>query len=133
MINIKNAMYTILKAYIASVCTNSGTIEGNTTPTAFPYLLFVQKDNPIYKPSMDSDSKENHVQPMVQIDVFMNQNKMNIAEQVADKADECMQLYGWQRIFGYQPLSVGTDGVCRLTARYQAIIKQNAPNDFTVI
>lgn len=126
-------MFSTLKTYITSICPNCGTVEKTTAPTAFPYLLFVQKDNPSYAPSIDSDSKENHVQPMVQIDIFMNNNDMYKAELVANKADECMQLYGWQRIFGYQPLSVGADGVCRLTARYQAIIKQNSPNNFTVI
>lgn len=135
MINIKNAQYTRLKTYapFSALCTNSGTVEVNSQPTAFPYTSFVQKDNMPLAQSIDSGSKENHVQPMIQIDIYMNNNDMYKAEQVAEQADALMQIDGWQRTFGYQPTPTAWTGIVRLTARYTAIIKQNAPNEFTVI
>lgn len=133
IISIKNLQFTLLKTYIADICPNCGTVEQTTKPTAFPYLTFVQMDNPSYKPSQDSDSKENHVQPMFQVDVYMNNSDMYKAEQVIAKADDCLQSYGWERIFGNKPMQSMSVDVARQTARYQGIVKQNAPNNFTVI
>jgi len=135
MINIKNLQYTRLKTYapFLALCTNSGTIEQTTKPTAFPYMTFVQMDNTPYAPSIDSDSKENHVQPMIQIDVYTSNSNMYQAEQIIEKADDLMQADGWQRIFGPKPMPSMSVDVARQTARYQAIVKQNSPNNFTVI
>ena len=133
IISIKNLQFTLLKEYIKDICPNCGTVEQTTAPPSFPYLTFVLMDNPCYKKSQDSDSKENHVQTMFQVDVYMNDNNMYKAEQVIAKADECLQSYGWERIFGAKPISSGMAGVARQTARYQAIVKQTAPNDYTVI
>jgi len=133
IIQIKNLQFTLLKNYIKDICPNCGTIEQTTKPAKFPYLTFVQMDNPSYKPTQDSDSKENHVQPMFQVDVYMNNSDMYTAETVIAKADECLQSYGWERIFGAKPMSSMSTDVARQTARYQAIVKQNSPNNFTVI
>lgn len=128
MINIKNAMYTVLKNEIASICPNSGTVE-QETPPSFPYLSFIQKDNPSYKKTQDSGSKENHVQPMIQIDIYTT-DSMYKCETIADKADAVMQSCGWERIFGPQPIK---SSYFRITMRYQGIVKKNGTNDFTII
>ena len=70
---------------------------------------------------------------MFQVDVYMNDNNRYKAEQGIAKADECLQSYGWERIFGAKPISSGMAGVARQTARYRAKVKQTAPNDYTVI
>lgn len=136
MIDIEYAQFNIVKndTSVKALCADCGTEELKTAPAAFPYFSFVQKDNPSYKPSQDSDSKENHVQPMIQVDVYQSVAKGGkySAKQIASKIDDCMASYGWERIFGYQPIADSTS-YTRLTARYQAIIRQNAPNDFTVI
>jgi hypothetical protein len=132
MIDIEYLEFGRVKTAVSTLCTNCGTSDQTGTPT-FPYLKFDQKDNPAYKPSIDSDSKENHVQPMIQIDAYMNNNDKLKAKQILTLADTQMQSDGWQRIFGIQVLPTATDKVLCATARYQAIIKQNAPNDFTVI
>lgn len=132
MINIKNSQYTRVKNAISSICQNSGTSEENDTPPKLPYLLFVQKDNPTHRQSQTFDSKENHVQPMVQIDVYTSKESdtMYNCEKIFELADNQMVADGWTRIFGPQPQTKGHN---RLTARYQAIVKLNSPNDFTVI
>ena len=131
MINIKNAQFTNVKNHVKDICPDCNTIEQNT-PTVFPSLLFRQMDNPSYKNSQDSDSKENHVRPMIQIDIYTANNNMYQAEQIMNKADEQMQTDGWERTFGPQPIKTSST-YAQLTARYQGIVRQNAPNDFTVI
>jgi hypothetical protein len=132
IIDIEYFEFNRVKTAVTSLCTNCGTTDQTGTPK-FPYLKFDQKDNPAYKPSIDSGSKENHVQPMIQIDVYMNNSDKYKAKQIMALADTQMQIDGFERIFGPQGLPTTTAGVICLTARYQAIIKQNAPNDFTVI
>jgi hypothetical protein len=132
MIDIESAQFTNVKNAVVSKypsCTCS-TLDNSSSAPSFPYLEFVQKDNPIYAQSIDSGSKENHVQPMIQIDVFTNDTMLK-AKQIMATTDNQMQADGWQRIFGPQPMSLISP--YRLTCRYQAIVKQNAPNDFSVI
>lgn len=132
MIDIENLQFTRVKTAVNSLCANCGTTQQSGSPV-FPYLLFDQKDNPSYKPSQDSDSKENHVQPMVQIDVYVNNNNKYQGKQIHALSDAQMQTDGWERIFGVQSVPTTTPNVLCLTARYQAIVKQTAPNEFTVI
>jgi len=132
MTDIESLEFTRVKTAIASLCPNCGTVPlTGTLSTA--YLLFDQKDNPSYKPSQDSGSKENHVQPMIQIDVYVSNNNKYLGKQIHALSDTQMQSDGWERIFGPQSLPTTTANVLCLTTRYQAIIRQNAPNDFTVI
>jgi hypothetical protein len=131
MIDIEAAEFTKVKAAIVaaySTC-NCVTVSADT-PTTFPTMLFSQKDDPVYKQSIDSGSKENHVQPMIQIDVFTTDTMLK-AKQIMAVADTAMQADGWERTFGPQPLSLVSP--FRIVCRYQAIVKQNAPNNFTVI
>ncbi len=127
MIDIEALQYTRVKEAIKSLCTNSGTVDQSGTPK-FPYLQFVQMGNPSYKPTQDSDSKENHVNPMVQIDVYTTSSLYD-AKQILKLADTQMQSDGWERTF-MQPLNLSSP--FRYTARYQGIVKENSPNNFTV-
>ncbi len=131
MINIKNAMFTTLKNEIKDICPNLGSVESDTPPN-LPYIAFLQRDNAPFKGSADSGSKENHVQPMIQIDVYTSKTNdtMYHAETIADKADEIMQKYGWERIFGPQPIATN---YFRVTMRYQGVVRKNGTNDYTVI
>lgn len=132
MIDIENLEFTRVKDAVKSLCLTCGTTAQSGVPV-FPYLLFDQKDNPSYKLTQDSDSKENHVQPMIQIDVYMTNNDKYKAKQIMTLADTQMQTDGWERIFGPQSIPTTTANVLCLTARYQAIVKLNSPNNFTVI
>jgi hypothetical protein len=132
MIDIEYFEFGRIQTAVKSLCTNCGTTDQSGTPK-FPYLKFDQKDNPVYKQSIDSGSKENHVQPMIQIDVYMSGNDKLTAKKIHALSDTQMQTDGFERIFGPQSVPTTTAGIICLTARYQAIIKQNAPNDFTVI
>jgi len=132
MIDIEYLEFSRVKTSVASLCTNCGTTD-QTGVATFPYLKFDQKDNPQYKKSQDSDSKENHVQPMIQIDVYVTNNDKLKAKQIMALADTQMKTDGWERTFGPQSLPTTTANVICLTARYQGIVQQNAPNSFTVI
>ena len=128
MIDIEALQYTRIKEAIKSLCPNSGTVNQSDNPK-FPYLQFVQMDNPSYKPTQDSDSKENHVNPMIQIDVYTTSSLYD-AKQILKLADTQMQSDGWERTF-MQPLNLSSP--FRYTARYRGIVKENSPNNFTVI
>ncbi len=127
MIDIEALEYGRVKEAISSLCPNSGTVDQSTTPK-FPYLQFVQMDNPTYKPTQDSDSKENHVQPMIQIDVYSTASLYN-AKQILKLADTQMQSDGWERTF-MQPLNLSSP--YRYTARYRAVVEEISPNNFRV-
>lgn len=131
MIDIENALYTLVKNEALAICPNSGTTELNGAPPSWPYMLFIQKDNPSYTKSADSESKENHVQPMIQIDIYSKVSKQE-CKNIMNVVDDSMQKYGFSRIFGVQPINTGST-YYQTIARYQAIVKKNATNDFTVI
>lgn len=128
MIDIEALQFTRVKEAVSSLCPNCGTISQDDKPK-FPYLQFVQLDNPAYWQTADSDSKENHVQPMIQIDVYTT-DSLYQAKQILKLADTQMQTDGWERTF-MQPLSLSSP--FRYTARYRAIVKENGPNSYTVI
>jgi len=127
IIDIEVAQFNKVKTGIASLCTNSGTVEPQTPPS-FPYLSFVMKDNPIYRRTSDSDKKENHVQPMIQIDVFSTTSMYN-AKQIMKLVDAVMVGDGWERTF-LQPIQ--SVSPFRVTARYQAVVTETSPNNFRV-
>lgn len=127
MIDIEVLQYNRVKDAISSLCPNSGTVDQSGTPK-FPYLQFVQMDNPTYKFTQDSDSKENHVNPMIQIDVYTTDSLYN-AKQILKLADTQMQSDGWERTF-MQPLNLSSP--FRYTARYTAVVEEISPNKFRV-
>lgn len=127
IIDIENLEFTRVKTAVASLCTECGTADNTSTTPPIAYLLFVQKDNPVYKKAIDSDKKENFVQPMIQIDVI-TQDSLYKAKQIMKLADTQMQTDGWERIFGPQPISLAKP--FRVTARYQAVVKETSPNNF---
>lgn len=129
MIDIESAELTKVQTAISSLCTNIGSADSTTT-TVLPYLQFVQKDNPIYNPTSTYDNKENHVQPMIQIDVY-TKDTLYKAKQIMKLADTQMATDGWKRIFGPQPISL--QNPFHLVARYQAIVTETSTNNFTVI
>lgn len=130
MIDIENALFTLVKNEIKDICPYSGTSEKNEAPSDFPYMLFVQKDNPPLKESRDSGSNENHVQPMIQIDVFSSASKQE-CKNIHSKIDDSMQSKGFERIFGAQPINTGST-YYRMVSRYQGIVRKNGTNDYTV-
>lgn len=127
IIDIETSQYNRVKDGVKSLCINSGTAEPQTPPS-FPYLSFVQKDNPIYRKTSDSGGKENHVQPMIQIDAFSTTSMYN-AKQIIKLADTVMVGDGWERILLQPTQSVSP---FRMTARYQAVVTETSPNNFTV-
>ena len=131
MIDIENLEFTRVKTAVSTLCPNCGTIPLSGTIQS-AYLLFDQKDNPSYKPTQDSDSKENHVQPMIQIDVYVTNNDKYKAKQIMTLADTQMQTDGWERIFGPQSIPTTTANVLCLTARYQGIVESIGSNQFRV-
>lgn len=133
MIDIENYQYTRVKNGVLSLCPNSGTTEVQTTPPEFPYMSFVQKDNPMYRGSMDSDSKENHVNPMIQIDVYtMGTTQKTDCKKIMAKIDETMQADGWERTYGPQPIATGKD-YYRMTMRYRGIVSKIGTNNYVVL
>jgi hypothetical protein len=129
LIDIENLQFTRVKSAVSALCTECGTSDKTATTPPIAYLLFVQKDNPAYRRTIDSGSKENHVQPMIQIDVI-TQDSLYKAKQIIKLADAQMQLDGWERIFGPQPLSLAKP--FRVVARYQAVVTETSPNNFRV-
>lgn len=123
MIDIENQQFTRVKNELGSLCKSYGTSLVSDKPPLFPYMAFVQRDNPIYQKTIDSGSNENHVQPMIQISVFSDKNKTECKNIIA-AADRVMVDDGWIRIFGPQPIETSSS-YFRMDARYQAVVDKN--------
>lgn len=128
IIDIETAQFNKVKIGIASLCTNCGTVEPEAPLTATSYLSFAMKDNPIYRKTSDSDKIENHVQPMIQIDVF-SEISLHEAKQIMKLADAVMVGDGWERTF-LQPIQLTFP--FRMTARYQAVVEETTTGNFRV-
>lgn len=128
MIDVENALYTDVRNAINDIC-KSGTSEV-ATPSSFPYVSFVQKDNPIYEKTSTSTEIENHVKPMIQIDVYSEKSKTE-CKTICSKVDDVMKADGFTRTFGYEP-TVNGPNYWRFTARYTGVVSRNANNEFTV-
>lgn len=123
MIDIENLQYTKVKNALGSLCKGYGTSLVTNTPSDWPYMSFVQMDNPVYRQTIDSGSNENHVQPMIQISVYSKSNKTECKNVIA-AADAVMINDGWVRIFGPQPIDANSS-YFRMDARYQAVVDKN--------
>ncbi len=123
MIDIENSQFTKVKVALGTLCKGYGTSTVSAVPAAWPYMSFVQMDNPTYQRTIDSGSSENHVQPMIQISVYSNSNKTE-CKTVMAAADAVMIDDGWTRIFGPQPIETNSS-YFRMDARYQAVVDKN--------
>lgn len=123
MIDIENQQFTKVKTALGRLCKGYGTSLVSDKPASWPYMSFVQMDNPVYQRTIDSGSNENHVQPMIQISVYSKSNKTECKNVIA-AADAVMINDGWVRIFGPQPIEVNSS-YFRMDARYQAVVDKN--------
>lgn len=128
MIDVENALYTDVRNAINDIC-KSGTTEVNT-PSAFPYVSLVQKDNPTYEKTVTSGNNENHVKPMVQIDVYSDKSKAE-CKSICNTVDDVIRSDGFTRTMGYEPIVNGPN-YWRFTARYTGVVSKNSNNEYTV-
>lgn len=128
MIDVENALYTDVRNVINDIC-KSGTTEVNT-PSSFPYVSLVQKDNPTYEKTVTSGNNENHVKPMIQVDVYSDKSKSE-CKSICSTVDDVMRSDGFSRTMGYEPIVNGPN-YWRFTARYTGVVSKNSDNEYSV-
>lgn len=128
MIDVENALYTDVRNAINDIC-KSGTTAVNT-PSSFPYVSLVQKDNPTYEKTVTSSNTENHVRPMIQIDVYSDKSKAE-CKSICNTVDDVIRSDGFTRTMGYEPIVNGPN-YWRFTARYTCVVSKNLNNEYCV-
>ena len=97
------------------------------SPSSFPCVSLVEVDNATFRNSQTSDSKENHVAVMYELNVYSNKTKGKKAEckEIVSFVDELMANLNFTRLM-LQPVTNQNDAtVYRILGRYRAVISKN--------
>lgn len=97
------------------------------SPSSFPCVSLVEVDNATFRNSQTSDSKENHVAVMYELNVYSNKTKGKKAEckEIVSFVDELMANLNFTRLM-LQPVPNQNDAtVYRILGRYRAVISKN--------
>lgn len=102
----------------------------SAAPPRFPAVTIVQKDNANYQRTIDSDSLENHVKVMYQIDVYTNDKKeldrMDSAENITAEISDFMLGLGFNRTLCQPIPNVNDMSIYRISMRFEGVIGRDA-------
>ena len=94
-------------------------------PSQVPAVAVEMVDNPTYMQTLDTNWRENHAQPLFQIDGYTNDvaGRKTQCKQILAVVDDVMQSLGLVRISGPTP-TPNTDKY-RMSARYRCIVSND--------
>lgn len=127
MIDIEDQIITIVGAAVRAVNANTFvTSVFEQIPSKFPCVYITEADNYVYSRSIDSESNENHVNVMYEIQVFTNEAKARKAKckELFAAADEAMLNLGFVRNTK-NAIEIKEATVCRIIGRYTAVVSKN--------
>ena len=96
-------------------------------PPSFPSVSLVQKSNPTYKRTQTSDSNENHVDVMFEVNIYSNKKTGKKAEckQIAKIIDEQFLQLGFDRTM-LEPIdNINDTTIYRIVGRYVAVVSKD--------
>lgn len=97
------------------------------TPPSFPCVSLVEQNNQTYKQSQTTDSQENHVVLLYELDVYSNltRGKKSQCKAIASIVDEELLKLGFSRTM-LNPIPNMEDAtIYRMKGRYTAIVSKN--------
>lgn len=97
------------------------------SPPTFPCVSIVEVDNSTFRATRTSESKENHVAVMYEVNVYSNKTKGKKAEckEIIAFIDEILTRLNFTRIM-LEPIPNQDDAtIYRMLGRYRAIVSKN--------
>ena len=98
----------------------------STAPPKFPAVTVVQKNNAVYKRTIDCDSRENHVKVMFQVDIYSNEptevDRIVLAEKIRNEISDFMLDIGFIRTLCEPIPNVMDMSIYRISMRFEGII-----------
>lgn len=123
MIDIEDEVFTRVSAAVLEQFPNAFVVGKETrTPTKFPCVSIEERDNYPLLRTQDSDSLENHVSLLYEINVYSNKAKGSKTEckAILAVADAAMMFIGFTRTM-QNPVSLDDATKYRIIARYGAV------------
>ena len=128
MIDIENEIFSIVsKAVRAKYPKIYMTGEYIKVPPSFPCISLIEVDNQVYRNTRTTDSNENHVQVMYEVNVYSNKKsgKKSECKTILALIDNLMIDLGFTRSL-LTPIPNEEDTtVYRMVARYRAIVSKD--------
>lgn len=95
-------------------------------PPSFPSVSLVQKSNPTYKRTQTSNSNENHVDVMFEVNIYSNKKTGKKAEckDIARIIDNQFLQLGFDRTMLEPVDNVNDSTIYRIVGRYVAIVSK---------
>lgn len=128
MIDVENEVFNFVYEKLQEMYpTAYMTGEYVKSPPTFPCISLVEMDNQIYRNTRTSDSIENHVQVVYEVNVYSNKKKGKKAEckAIIGFIDKQLESLGFTRTL-LNPVPNEQDAtIYRMVARYRAIISKN--------
>lgn len=127
MIDIENQIFDNISKVVREHYPNIYmTGEYVNVPPSFPSVSIVQKSNPTYKRTQTSDSNENHVEVMFEVNIYSNKKTGKKAEckNIAKIIDEQFLQLGFDRTM-LEPIdNVNDTTIYRIIGRYVAVVSK---------
>ena len=125
MIDVENLVIdTISKAIGASAYSNTLVVSDYTdTPSSFPCVSVIERDNYTYRRTQDNDLKEHHTNVMYEVNVYSNKTKgaKSEAKAILEIVDTAFQNIKFTRTFKNN-IPNKDKTIFRYVARYEAVI-----------
>ena len=98
------------------------------TPPSFPCVSLVEVDNATFRNTQTTESKENHVAVMYELNVYSNRTKGKKAEckEIAAFIDEILMGLNFTRTMLEPVPNQDNATIYRMLGRYQAVIGKNS-------
>jgi hypothetical protein len=128
MINIESEIFNIIANEIREKYPGIYiTGEYVKSPPSFPCVSLVEMDNAIYTRTQSSDSVENHVELMYELNVYSNKKsgKKSECKAIASLIDNELAALGFSRTM-LQPIPNMDDAtIYRILGRYRAVVSKD--------
>lgn len=127
MIDIENEIFsTVSEAVRKKYPKIYMTGEYIKVPPSFPCISLVEADNQIYRNTRTTESNENHVQVLYEVNVYSNKKtgRKTECKTIIALIDDLMLKLGFTRTL-LQPIPNEEDAtIYRMVARYRAIVSK---------
>ncbi|MEG1564130.1 MAG: hypothetical protein RR365_10460 [Bacteroides sp.] len=128
MINIESEIFSLVRNSIINVYPSSFVVgEYVKSPSSFPCVSLVETDNVPLTRTQTTDSVENHVSVMYEVNVYSNKavGKKTECKNIIEVIDSTMAVLGFSRIMLTPIPNMDEATIYRITGRYRAVISKN--------
>lgn len=129
MINIESEVFNIVSTAVRAAYPNIYmTGEYVKAPPSFPCVSLIEMDNAPLQRTQTTDSVENHVSVMYEVNVYSNKTsgKKTECKNIAGVIDNAMAALGFTRTMLNPIPNMGDATIYRILGRYRAVISRNS-------